>query len=125
MINRKKLVATAKRREGVYNRTVEPSVTFFEKGAAADKVKPYFKNKIRRTERLAVTWWRRGEYVLPCKTLLSDRTKTCSTRFAPLTDKTVHRTVLLNRSSLKEFNSLHSHKKITPKGVISLCVSTI
>ena len=55
MINRKKLVATAKRREGVYNRTVEPSVTFFEKGAAADKVKPYFKNKIRRTERLAVT----------------------------------------------------------------------
>jgi len=30
------------RREGVYNRTGEPSATFFEKGAVADKVKPYF-----------------------------------------------------------------------------------
>ena len=40
---RKKLVATANRREGVYNRTGEPSVTFCEKGQhfrpppAADK----------------------------------------------------------------------------------------
>ena len=31
---RKKLVATASRREGVYNRTGEPSVTFCERGGA-------------------------------------------------------------------------------------------
>lgn len=31
---RKKLVATANRREGVYNRTGEPSVTFCERGGA-------------------------------------------------------------------------------------------
>ena|GEM_PF-2335463 len=41
-LTRKKLVATVSRREGVYNRTGEPSATFFEKGAAADKAKPYF-----------------------------------------------------------------------------------
>ena len=33
--NREKLVATAKRRERVYKRTVEPSVTFHGKGGAA------------------------------------------------------------------------------------------
>lgn len=35
--SQKKVVATASRREGVYNQTGEPSVPFCEKGAAADK----------------------------------------------------------------------------------------
>ncbi len=42
---REKVVATANRCECVYKRTGEPSVTFHEKGAAADKVMPYFFHK--------------------------------------------------------------------------------
>ena len=34
---RKKLVATASRREGVYNRTGEPSVTFYPKGHVCER----------------------------------------------------------------------------------------
>ena len=41
---RKKLVATANRREGVYNRAGEPSVTFCGKGGAAKQTNtPFFR----------------------------------------------------------------------------------
>jgi len=37
--HRKRFIATANRREGVYNRTGAPSVTFCGKGAAAERMK--------------------------------------------------------------------------------------
>ncbi len=37
--NRKKLIATARRSEGVYNRADKPSVAFCEKGAATEHMK--------------------------------------------------------------------------------------
>ena len=36
---RKRLLATARRSEGVYNRADEPSVTFCEKGVATEHIK--------------------------------------------------------------------------------------
>ncbi len=51
---RKKLVATANRREGVYNRTGEPSVTFCEKEEQGSGRMAYFlsqtKNKPEQSE---------------------------------------------------------------------------
>ena len=51
---RKKLVATASRREGVYNRTGEPSVTFCEKEEQVSGRMAYFlsqtKNKSEQSE---------------------------------------------------------------------------
>lgn len=51
---RKKLVATASRREGVYNRTGEPSVTFCEKEEQGSGRMVYFlsqtKNKSEQSE---------------------------------------------------------------------------
>ncbi len=50
----KKLVATANRREGVYNRTGEPSVTFCEKEEQGSRRMAYFlsqtKNKPEQSE---------------------------------------------------------------------------
>ncbi len=40
--SRKKVVATASRREGVYNRTGEPSVPFCEKGEARKRANDFF-----------------------------------------------------------------------------------
>ena len=44
--SRKKVVATASRRECVYKRTGEPSVPFYEKGGTAKQVTDFFHKKI-------------------------------------------------------------------------------
>ena len=58
--SRKRLVVSQRRYEGACNRIADANVTFCERGAAADNVKPYFwYKKMRRTKRLAATWERR------------------------------------------------------------------
>ena len=54
-VTRKKLVATASRREGACNRTGEPSVTFCERGGARERADDLFfchrqKNKSEQSE---------------------------------------------------------------------------
>ena len=44
---RKRLVATGRRREGVYNRTGEPNVTFGERGETVERMTDFYKLKNR------------------------------------------------------------------------------
>ena len=59
---RKKLVAAASRREGVYNRTGEPSVTFCERGGARKRADDLFSvagKKISRSKANFAPAWRK------------------------------------------------------------------
>ena len=59
---RKKLVATANRCEGVYNRAGEPSVTFCEKEEQRrERALIFIKNQSKRYKKLAPTWRRRWD----------------------------------------------------------------
>ncbi len=46
----KKVVATASRREGVYNRTGKPSVTFCERGEARKRADDFLHKKSKQSE---------------------------------------------------------------------------
>ena len=118
--NRKKLVEKASRSEGVYNRADEPSVTFCEKGAATKHTK-----KDRSINGLFdcsivccdVVEMRRVRVL--CTHLQFDPKSTpFGTLTAPLAYKTVHRTVLFNRSCLSEFNSLSINNNNHAFGVV-------
>ena len=65
--SRKKVVATASRRECGYKRTGEPSVPFYEKGGTAKQVTDFFHKKNRNKRNL----FRRGA---------CDGTRTCDLR---------------------------------------------
>ena len=68
---RKRLVATGSRREGVYNRAGEPSVTFCGKGRTVERVTDFFEIK-NRNERNS---FRRG---------MPERSRTSGTQFRKL-----------------------------------------
>ena len=84
---RKKLVATASRREGVYNRTGEPRVTFCEREGARKRVDGLSfcrRQKISRSKADFAPTWRARRDSLSCGKALAG--------------KTVPRTVFLHRS---------------------------
>ena len=102
---RKKVVATANRREGVYNQTGEPREPFCEKGGTVKQVTDFLHKKIGTSVTCSDVVGLQGHsrfasYLLDDRELCSQYPSgaTCSL-------KTVHRTVLLTLQALSGFES--------------------